>query len=303
MPETMWAIVLAGGEGSRLRALARDQRGLPAPKQFCPLGGRRPPLAAALERAERLVPRERIVVSVVEAHRGWWADQLADREPGNIVSQPHPRGTAAGVLLPLLRVLARDPEASVLVLPADHAVEDEAVLAQALGRAAWVARQRPGDVVLLGVTPTSADPEFGWVVPAGERDADSQRVASFVEKPGPELARRLMASGAMWNAFLISATGRALLQLFRRHLRALHAGLVTIDGDPEEPPGAPAASRPFQSLPTHDLSRDLLTPASSNLRVVRVPPCGWTDLGTPTRLEEWLASQLAPLSAGGLGPA
>lgn len=290
MLERMWAIVLAGGEGSRLRALARDKEGRPAPKQFCALGGARTPLAAALERAEALVPPAQVVVSVVEAHRPWWSAQLHGRDPGTVVPQPLARGTATGILLPLLRILARDPEARVLVLPADHAVEEEETLRLALRRAAWVAERRSDEVILLGVTPTRADSELGWVVPAAAGDPDSHRVATFVEKPGPERARQLMAAGAMWNAFLLAASGATLLGLYRRHLPELVMPLTARDQawDPAlevPPPGV------FESLPSRDFSHDLLTRAALHLRVVRVPPCGWTDLGTPARLEEWLAAQ------------
>ena len=211
MHEGSWAIVLAGGEGSRLRALSRDDADQPAPKQFCRLGCERPLLAAALERAERLVKPGRVMVSVVETHRHWWAAQLADRAPGTIVSQPVGRGTATGILFPLLRILDRDPEARVLILPADHAVEEEAILLAALRRAERVAERRSDEVVLLGVTPTRPDTDLGWVLPSHDRDAHSHRVAAFLEKPAPELARSLMVAGGMWNTFLVAATGTALL--------------------------------------------------------------------------------------------
>jgi len=297
MPGKLWSIVLAGGEGSRLREHARDERGRPAPKQFCPLGGCRPPLAAAIERAESLMPPERVVLSVIEAHHRWWSVQLAGRAPETIISQPLPRGTATGILLPLLAILERDPNARVLILPADHAVEEETVLRRALERAAWVAAERPDAPVLLGITPTSADGDLGWVVPAGQPDADSHAVEAFVEKPGPEIARRLMSAGAMWNSFLIATRGSTLMHLFARHLPELHARLAALPRVL-----ASGTKRPIEtlaSLPSRDFSHDLLTPAAAGLRVIRVPACGWTDLGTPARLFVWLATHGAPVEAGG----
>jgi len=189
----------------------------------------------------------------------------------------------------------------VLILPADHAVEDESVLRRALERAAWVAGERPEAPVLLGITPTSADGQLGWVIPAGQPDVDSHAVEAFVEKPGPEIARTLMAAGAMWNAFLVATRGAALMRLFEHHLPELHAPLAALPGF-----WTPGESRPverFEALPSRDFSRDLLTPAAEGLRVIRVPACGWTDLGTPTRLFEWLASHGAPVAAGGSGSA
>jgi mannose-1-phosphate guanylyltransferase len=289
MSDKWWVIVLAGGEGSRIRHLTRDEAGEPVPKQFARLGGERTLLAATLERARDLVPRERIAVSVIEAHRKWWAQGLADHLPGMVVSQPLARGTAAGVLLPLLRILDREPGASVMILPADHAVDDEPILRESLRRAARVAECRSDDVVLLGITPTSADPEFGWIVPAGDRDLHSDGVGAFVEKPDARTARRLMAAGAMWNAFLVATTGPALIDLYRRHLPGLLAGATALrrGANGMVPSRGQAAGL---ELPIRDFSRDLLTPAVPRLRVVRVPSCGWTDLGTPARLRGWIAT-------------
>ena len=138
-----------------------------------------------------------------------------------------------------------------------------------------------------------------WVVPAGQPDVDSHAVERFVEKPGTEIARRLMSAGAMWNAFLLAAKGAALTHLFERHLPELYAPLAARPRSR----GEGRSARSFESLPSRDFSHDLLTPAAAGLRVIRVPACGWTDLGTPARLFEWLASHGAPVEAGGSGSA
>ena len=286
----LWAIILAGGEGSRLRDLARDERGEPATKQFCRFGSGRSLLVATLARAERLVPRERIVVSVLEAHRQWWARALADRPSHATISQPCSRGTAAGVLAPLLRIQREDREARVVIIPSDHAVEDEAVLQESLERAVRVAELRPEDVVLLGFTPETPDPTLGWILPVRGRDGPSHAVLSFVEKPDPGRAERLMASGAMWNGMLIVAMAGALIRLYQRFLPELFRAAT----DFHQPRAPVCARRPvvaYATLPTRDLSRDLLTPAVGHLRLVPVPPCGWTDLGTPDRLLRWQTSR------------
>jgi len=297
MLDRLWAIVLAGGEGSRLRELARDERGEPAPKQYCRFGGGRTLLATALARAERLVPRDRIVVSVLEPHRRWWVSTLAGHPAGAaVVSQPCSRGTAAGVLGPLLRILRDDPGAYVVILPSDHAVEDEEILWRSLEQAVRVAERRRDDLVLLGFMPDAPDPALGWIVPSPERDRDSHRVVAFEEKPGPGRARRLMAEGGMWNGLLMAARAAALLRLYERFLPEL----IPAVADLHRPHRAGSEARlevSYERMPGRDVSRHLLTPAVTHLRVVRVPGCGWSDLGTPSRLLQWQVSHGALLSA------
>jgi mannose-1-phosphate guanylyltransferase len=104
-----WALVLAAGEGSRLRALTTTN-GVAVPKQFCSLQGGPSLLQEALHRAEAVAPRTRICTIVAEQHRRWWQGPLWALPSQNIIVQPENRGTAAGLLLPLLHIEARDLE-------------------------------------------------------------------------------------------------------------------------------------------------------------------------------------------------
>jgi mannose-1-phosphate guanylyltransferase len=294
MPGPLWAIVLAGGEGSRLGNLARDEHGEPAPKQFCRFGTGQSLLASTLERAEGLVPRERVVVSLLEHHRRWWTRELAGHPARAALPQPCPRGTAAGVLAPLLAIERMDPGARVAILPSDHAVGDEAVLRGALGEAAQVAARRPEDLVLLGISPEGADPTLGWIVPSQEDDGRSRGVRAFEEKPGPARAERLMAEGGMWNSMLIVARVSALIRLYERVLPEAIPAVLDLIRSPAEPARATTA---YRAMPSRDLSRDLIARAVERLRVVRVPGCGWTDLGTPARLLRWQVAHGVAYSA------
>src|SRR5688572_14911561 len=136
MQQNTWALVLAAGEGSRLRTLTTDSNGLAVPKQFCSLQGGPSLLQEALHRAQAVVPRERICTVVAEQHRRWWQGALWWLPAANIFVQPRNRGTAVGILMPVLRILARDPLARILFLPADHYVRDEEILSRSLRTAA-----------------------------------------------------------------------------------------------------------------------------------------------------------------------
>jgi hypothetical protein len=107
--EHFWAILLAAGEGERVRSLTNDGHGRHVPKQFWSLDGRDSLLQLAMRRAEALVPRDRMVPVVAAQHRHWWRAELQDFPPGNVVVQPSNKGTSAGILLPLAHVLRLDP--------------------------------------------------------------------------------------------------------------------------------------------------------------------------------------------------
>lgn len=279
-----WAIVLAAGAGSRLRLLTTDERGVVTPKQFCSLYDGGPTLLEeALARAERHVARDRIVVVVAAEHEVFWRAELAHLPPQNVVVQPRNRGTAIGLLLPLLHIMSHDAEPSVLVLPSDHHVGNEAALAASVSVALErVARGDPG-VVLLGMTPEGATPDFGWIVPVGGGDG-VREVVGFVEKPAAPVARALLAQGGIWNTFLFAARGRTLLDL----IEAAAPG-VARDIDDALRLGGDSLDREYDVLPSLDLSHDVFGQAVRWLRVIRVPPCGWTDLGTPQRVRACLA--------------
>jgi mannose-1-phosphate guanylyltransferase len=287
---TTWAIVLAGGQGTRLGTLTTAANGISVPKQFCSLRGGACLLQEALIRASAVAPMRRICAVVAAQHRRWWNAPLKTLPKHNVVVQPENRGTAFGILLPLLQVLARDPNANVVVLPADHHLLNEDTLARSLRQAADLAAADAETIYLLGAEPNEPDPEFGYIVPAERNGSKPSRVAQFVEKPDVQTARSLLNRGALWNMFILAASGRALLKLFQRslavHVKAMHSALGPTGRGGNDSVTLAAL---YLDLPTVDFSRDVLERHDSVLRVIPVPHCGWSDLGTPKRVAETLS--------------
>ena len=281
-----WAIVLAAGEGSRLSELT-TRSGIATPKQFCSLRGGRSLLGDALARAARIAPKKRIVVVVAEEHRRFWQQEVVGLSPENVIVQPRNRGTAVGILLPVLNVLDRDPAARLAFLPSDHFVAREYVIEASLRLALESLDEQESELTLLGITPDSAEHEYGWIVPA-ESDRLLRPVARFVEKPGRTVASELFAAGALWNSFLFAADGRTLLRLYAERLPHVAASFARVFAGP---PGERTAQLDalYATIDTHDFSREILQAYAHRLRLEIVPPCGWTDLGTPARVEACLA--------------
>ena len=271
-----WALVLAGGEGSRLHSLTSDGTGASVPKQYCSLFGTTTLLEDALDRGRAVTDRGRVCVIVTEHHRRWWCNALHGLSSSNVVVQPSNRGTAIGVLLPLLKILARDRLAHIVVLPSDHFVRDEAGLARSLRQAASLTYARPSNLVLLGIGPEHPEPGFGYIVPGGSDRQGTLRVQRFVEKPDRASATGLIDAGALWNSFIFAVRGAALLELYRRRHSTIVDAMATAVTS-----GRAALGDLYERLPRLDFARDVLQGAEDALRVLAVPKCGWSDLGTP----------------------
>lgn len=285
-----WALVLAAGEGSRLRSLTTATDGVPVPKQFCSLDGGPSLLQEALQRAGSIAPTERICTVVAEGHRRWWSDPLAGLPAGNVVVQPRNRGTAIGILLPLLHLARRDLRACVALLPSDHYVRDERVLARSLRHAMADVSLYSDDVLLLGIGPEEPDPELGYVLPGPADGTGLAPVAEFVEKPSLVQASELIARGALWNSFIVVARLEALLALYERRFPEVVTALdLAIERGRLDDPHAVAEL--YERLPDMDFSRHLLQGQERHLKLVGIPSCGWSDLGTPRRVADALRRQ------------
>ena len=280
-----WALLLAAGDGRRLLELTTTKKGLTVPKQFCSLSRGSSLVQNALQRAAAVTSAERICAVVSADHRRWWGEQLECLYTDNIFVQPRNRGTANGILFPVLTILQRDPDARILLLPSDHHVRNESTLAESISVA--VARSRPPspEIVLLGMEPREPDPELGYIVPGRDRGGGYQEVERFVEKPPPPLARQLIDGGALWNAFIIAADASALLKLFERRSPDIVEALSAIISVPSS--DLSREQRLFElyeTLPGLDFSRHILQGLEPHLRLLPVPECGWSDLGTPRRV-------------------
>jgi len=280
-----WAVVLAAGDGNRLRSLTTDSEGNSTPKQFCSLNGGPSLLQLALRRAARVAPWSRVTTIVAAQHERWWPGELGSTPDSNVVVQPSNRGTAVGALLPLLHILARDPAAHVVLLPSDHFVADEQVLERALRDAMREVDRRPERLVLLGIVPDEPDTEFGWILPANNDKPGIRRVQRFVEKPPADVAVELMAKGGVWNSFVLAAAGQTIVSMFEEKLPGVITKLQqALVRDSDLRSTTETLTRTYEELGSFDFCRDVLEGLEDRLSVLPVPHCGWSDLGTPDRV-------------------
>lgn len=278
----LWTIVLAAGEGTRLQALTRALHGSELPKQFAKIHGDRSLLTATVDRASRWSDPDRTLV-VVAAERAELARSQVPDSRVELVSQPKNLGTGPGVLLPLARIVARAPDAIVVIVPSDHFIRDEEPFRETIRKAEAVARA-DGSVVLVGAVPERAETQYGWIRTADMQGEISLRVAGFLEKPSLPFAKQLFDEGALWNTFIMVAPALALWELAVRELphdTALYFEryLDAVDTESE----ALTRSAIYDELEPADFCKDILERANG-LSVVPLAPCGWSDWGTPARV-------------------
>jgi mannose-1-phosphate guanylyltransferase len=279
-----WAIVLAGGEGSRLAETTQRVYGSSLPKQFLSFGQDRTFLQATVDRIQPVIPPKRTVVVVAERHEDIARQQLSEFDGIEFVAQPRNVGTGPGVLLPLVHVLKRDPRADVALVPSDHDFRSPAIMRQALLGAKRAADTSNSAMVLLGAQAEGPASDLGWIrTKQIGRDCSVRPILEFVEKPAPPRADRLFRQGALWNTMLSVSRGEALWCLARRHLPLQAALFQSYASDAGGLNAHARLSQIYGCLSAADFSRDLVA-ASSRLRAIPMVGAGWSDCGTPERL-------------------
>jgi mannose-1-phosphate guanylyltransferase len=196
-----WAVVLAGGVGSRFWPLSTPQR----PKQLLPLVDAAPLLENTLRRLAPMVPAERTLILTNAGLTGPIAELAPELPRENLIAEPKPAGTAAALAWAAAEIARRDgPEAVMVCVHADWSIGDEEGFRRTLERAARAAEQHRA-LVTVGIVPSRPDPGFGYIQPGAPVGADAdgsgpRRVARFVEKPDRATAERMVADGYLWNS-------------------------------------------------------------------------------------------------------
>lgn len=289
MNGNLWSVVLAAGSGRRLSSLTSG-----IPKQFWRPDDGPSLIESTVDRLAPICPAERTIIVVGSAQRKYVREWPAYRSRGRVVFQPGDRGTAAGLLFGLVPVVVADPDGVVVITPSDHGIGDADVFRRGIVEAVTHA-QLPGGIVLFGVEASAARDDYGWITLfPGRRSAKIQPVASFVEKPDAETASRLLSSGAIWNTMVIVARVAALIDLCRTHLPDVTAPFVQSMTMPRDARHTFLAAS-YRALRASDLSRDVLTPARNLFAYTWPASMGWSDLGTPERLNRWFRSPSPPL--------
>lgn len=266
-----WAVIPAGGAGTRLWPLSRSS----SPKFLHDLtGGGRTLLQGTLDRLGPLVG-DRFVVVTGEAHRPAVLDQLPELSPQRVLAEPAPRDSMGAIGLAAAVLEREDPDAVMGSFAADHVIPDPEVFAESVRVAVEVARD--DWLVTLGIEPVFPSSAFGYIHLGEDLEGHpgARTVREFVEKPSVRIATDYLATGRYrWNAGMFIVRPRVLLDLLSRWHPEFAAGLRTIAAEPER------IGEVWPRLPRIALDHAVAEPAADAGRVVCVPSSfHWDDIG------------------------
>lgn len=286
MNERLYAIIMAGGVGSRLWPRSR----LATPKQFLDLFGSRTMLQETVDRIEPLIPLERVLVVTGEEHAETVRNQVPDLPGENILIEPGPRGTAPCIGLAAMALQLREPAATMAVCPADHVIGDAAGFRQALVAAALLAEDEY--LVTLGITPDQPHTGYGYIQRGaflGEFNRlPTFEVQRFAEKPDAATARRFVDSQEYyWNGGIFIWRAATILAEIATLLPRLYENLQPVAQAWDSPRHREILEAAWDRVPRTTIDYGVMEKAG---RVAVVPvDIGWDDVGnwaTLSRLVE-----------------
>lgn len=282
------AVILAGGDGTRLRTLTRAIAGDERPKQFCEILGDRTLLDKTRERTALAIAPENTHFSLTAAHARYFDRPLWNVPDAQKVVQPANRGTAPAILYSLMRLAKHAPKATVAFFPSDHYFSDDEAFVEHVESAFSTVELNPESVILLGIEPEKAETAYGWIEPArslfGDLSKSVSRVNRFWEKPTSRVAAHLLDAGCLWNSFVMIGRVETFLSMFRRHLPEMFrvfSAASKVFGTPEE---AAAIRSIYSWIDETNFSSEVLEECAHELLVMRVGDVGWCDWGEPERV-------------------
>lgn len=295
-----WVIVLAGGEGDRMRPFTEARYGQHRPKQYCSFTNGKSMIEHTFDRAQDVAPASRMVTVLGSGHARHLNQIRVINVPGETLEQPRNLDTGPGVYLPLAKVMSQDPEALVAVFPSDHFIYPRHRFKSVVEEAFSLAQSLPGQIILLAATPDRPESDYGWIC-AGPafREGGARLVTRFREKPDVSAARRLYRGGSLWNTMIVVAKAAALWDLAWRvqpDMIGCLEGLKRRMGLPGE---AEAIATAYQHLPKVNFSRDILERVSEWTVALPMRDVNWCDWGRPERV----LKTLEYLGYGGASPA
>lgn len=282
-----YVVIMAGGSGTRLWPLSRQGM----PKQLLPLVGGKSLLRLAFERSLSSVPAERVLVVTGAAYADVVAAELPELDVSQILGEPIGRDSLNAVAWPAAVLQARDPNAVIAQVTADHVIEPVEVFAECLETAFALAEADPDVLVALGVVPTSAHTGYGYLHrgAAVEGFPGAHQVVRFAEKPAREVAEEYFASGEFWwNAGMFVWRAATLLDQVRQLLPATYAAVTELAEHPQR------LGEIFPTLFKTSIDYAVMEPVSlgrSSAHVAAVAlPVSWHDVGGFASLAEVLDS-------------
>lgn len=268
-------VLLSGGVGSRLWPVSRELY----PKQFLPLTGDCSLLVQTLKRATGISGVSEPIVVCNDEHRFLVAEQLrqSNIKPLAILLEPEGKNTAPAVAAAALRAQQVDPKAVLLVLPADHVIQQPDAFAAAVMKGLDAANN--GSLVTFGIIPNAPETGYGYIQAGAADSSGVCQLRQFVEKPNIETAKKYLASGDyLWNSGMFLLRADAYLEELEAHAPAmLSAVRKALENARSDLDFSRLDAAAFATCPSDSI--DYAVMEHTRKGVVIPLECGWSDVG------------------------
>ncbi|MBX3437139.1 MAG: mannose-1-phosphate guanylyltransferase [Planctomycetaceae bacterium] len=271
------AVIMAGGSGTRFWPLSRRS----FPKQFLTLSGTRSLIQSTFDRCRPDIAADRFWVVTNAVQAGVTRDQLPEIPGEQILIEPCGRNTAPCIGLAAIHLLRQDPEAVMVIMPADHVIGPDQEFRRLVERAVQLTEADPTRLVLFGVRPNYPATGFGYIErgPALPNASDAYSVASFREKPDLSTAERYIESGKFyWNCGIFVWRADVILERLRAFEPTLAARLETLAGHIGREDWPEALAEEFPRMPSISIDYSVLERAD-NICLLEAP-FAWDDVGS-----------------------
>ncbi|MFQ5730826.1 MAG: mannose-1-phosphate guanylyltransferase [Planctomycetaceae bacterium] len=272
------AVIMAGGSGTRFWPQSRRSR----PKQLLPLTGERTMIQATVDRVSSEIPAERTWIVTNRQQASATAEQLPDVPADNLLIEPCGRNTAPCIGLAAIRLLHGDPDAVMLVMPADHAIQPAERFLAAVSDAVGTVQRDPQSLVLFGVPPVRPATGYGYIERGESLPGDGaavSRVASFREKPDRETAERYLQSGDFsWNCGIFVWRADTILESLKEFEPEIHERLTRLEESLGSAGWQSALATEFPEMTNVSIDYAVLE-RSQSVTVIEAP-FEWDDVGS-----------------------
>lgn len=283
--KNIWGIILAGGDGIRLKDFLIKEYKITKPKQFCNIIGKRSLYKHTYDRVSSLIPSDHIISVITENQFDYLKEEFEELNLDLIVSQPLNRDTGPAIILPILNLYYKNPDSIFAIFPSDHFIFEESAFLAHVADAMDFISYNEDIILLLGVKPYNYSSSYGHIIP-GEKIHNSgvrsiYKVKVFLEKP--EFAYR-NDHKSLWNTMVIIGNCKSFISAIQKSLPDVFRWFQPFLREEVRKDICSSTLQLYRDIPKINFSKEILEKIVKYLNVMEVRNVFWSDWGEEDKI-------------------